>query len=336
MFTRARIKLTLWYLLIIMLVSVMFSAVIYRLLTGEIERFERLQRVRMERRILDFAPPPFQLPQTAPELMEETRQRILLMLALVNCGIFVFSGILGYVLAGKTLSPIKDMIDEQNRFISDASHELRTPLTSLKSGFEVYLRDKNPDIREAKTLASESIEEVNNLQALSDSLLTLAQYDKPNESVACTSLGIREVIKAAVKKITPRAKKKHIVFSVKVKNILVYGDKQSLIDVFAILLDNAVKYSLPKAEVSLTSSTVNGFVEISVKDNGIGISKDNLPHIFKRFYRADNARSKTQKGGYGLGLAIAQKIAFMHQGDIRVISTLGRGSTFTVRLPKQK
>src|SRR3990167_5936556 len=144
MFNNARIKLPVWYLLIFMLFSVSFSTVIYIALTHEFERFERLQRYRIERRFYNESHTMpnirerFPLPLD-PELIKETRNRLGLRLVLINAGILVISGGLGYFLAGRTLQPIKDMVDEQNRFISDSSHELRTPLTSLKIGMEVTL-----------------------------------------------------------------------------------------------------------------------------------------------------------------------------------------------------
>ena len=333
MFTKARIKLTLWYLLIIMLVSSMFSVVIYRLLTVEIERFERLQRTRIERRITDLMPPPFQFPEASPELMEETKQRILLMLTLVNCGIFVFAGILGYVLAGKTLEPIRNMMDEQNRFISDASHELRTPLTSLKSAFEVFLRSRTPTIAEAKTLTSESIIEVNKLQSLSESLLNLAQYEKPNGSMQFETIKLSNVVNNAIKRIESKIKQKNIQISISIKNVSLKGNSYGLTDLFTILLDNAVKYSHENDTIRIQMKKKDNSVEVYIIDSGIGISEKDIPHIFNRFYRADNARSKDQTGGYGLGLSIAQKIVSIHKGSIRVTSNIGKGSTFIVHLP---
>jgi signal transduction histidine kinase len=227
MFIKTRIKLTLWYLLIIMLVSSMFSVIIYRILSFEIERFENLQRIRIERRIPQMVPP-FQLPQPTPELINETEHRILLMLVFVNCGIFVFAGLLGYILAGKTLAPIKEMMDEQNRFISDASHELRTPLTSLKSAFEVYMRSKTPTVTEAKTLASESIVEVNKLQSLSESLLNLAQYEKPNGSMQFATVDLSKTIRGAIKKVESKAKQKNIRISATFQNIPVQGNSNTV------------------------------------------------------------------------------------------------------------
>lgn len=334
MFTKTRIKLTLWYLLIIMLISGMFSVVIYRMLSSEIERFDQLQRTRIERRLPEMVPA-FHMPEMTPELLIETKQRILLMLVFVNCGIFVFAGLLGYVLAGKTLAPISEMMDEQNRFISDASHELRTPITSLKSAFEVYLRSKTPTITEAKTLASESIEEVNKLQSLSESLLDLAQYEKPNGSMQFETVQLSKVLKGAMKKVELKAKQKTIRISASFQNIYIKGNSYGLTDLFTILLDNAVKYSNEKGTIRIRMKKTDHTAEISIQDNGIGISATDMPHIFNRFYRADNARSKNQTGGYGLGLSIAQKIVSIHNGSIHVTSNIGKGTTFIVHLPAQ-
>ena len=98
---------------------------------------------------------------------------------MINSGIIFFAGSLSYLLAGKTLQPIQEMVEEQNRFISDASHEFRTPLTALKSSLEVNLRDKNLSLTDAKKVIDESIEDVNRLQSLSDSLLNLSKYQEP-------------------------------------------------------------------------------------------------------------------------------------------------------------
>jgi two-component system, OmpR family, sensor histidine kinase CiaH len=335
MFHSARLKLTAWYLLIIMTISVMFSIIIYHDLSQEINRFEQIQRNRIERRLLENfpAPPPMPLPTANPELLIETNHRILLMLTLVNTGIFILSGGLGYFLSGLTLKPIKDMMEEQNRFISDASHELRTPLTSLKIAFEVYLRGKKPTPQEAKTLITESIDEVNKLQSLSESLLLLAQYEKPREQMVFEKVSLSHVVTLAVKKIKPIADHKKIGIISKTQDITVKGNTYSLIDCLVILLDNAIKYSKEGSNVSVTVGKTDSNASISVTDHGIGIATNDIPHIFDRFYRADSARIKASTGGYGLGLPIAQKIVDTHKGTIQVKSKVNVGSTFTIRLP---
>lgn len=343
MFKKARLKLTAWYLLIIMSISITFSLVIARAVSAEVDRFERVQRIRIENRLRDndnffspnTPPPPtqFRIIFENPELLAETKRRVFVMLGLINAGIFLVAGGLGYMLAGRTLRPIQIMMDEQNRFISDASHELRTPLTSLKSAFEVYLRSKDNTLKEAKTLIGESVEEVNKLQLLSDSLLQLAQYQKPNGQMRFENIRLSEVVRDAVRKIKPVAMQKQVALGYGESELRVNGNRFGLTDLLVILLDNAVKYSPSGAKVEVTAKKTDHHVLVSVKDEGIGIAREDMKHIFSRFYRADSARSRKDTGGYGLGLAIAKKIAETHGGTIEVKSTPGKGSEFTVRLP---
>lgn len=183
MFINARIKLTAWYLLIIMAVSLSLSAIIYRIQLSEIQRVEFAFRTRLGQRLeANRGLGPMASLISDPEVLEEAKNRITISLVFLNAGIFVVSGGLGYFLAGRTLRPIQEMLDEQSRFVSDASHELKTPITSLKSAFEVYLRNSKPTLPKSKILIRESLEETNKLQALTESLLQLARYKKLNRS----------------------------------------------------------------------------------------------------------------------------------------------------------
>src|SRR3990167_11455757 len=341
MFQSARIKLTGWYLLIIMFISIAFSVVIYHQLTQEISRFEQAQRFRFEKNLRDFDLPTPPNPNMRamkilienPELIEEIKERVAITLVIINGGILILAGGLSYFLAGKTLSPIKNMMDEQNRFISDASHELKTPLTSLKTAMEVFLRGKKKNLNDAKTIIGESIVEVNKLQSLSESLLQLAQYQNPNGHTLSEQILISDVVNKAVSNIKPIAKKKNIMIKTDVEDRKIKGNKYSLEDLFKILLDNAVKYSQVNTSVSIISKKTDGYIEIEVKDQGIGIDDKDLPRIFERFYRADIARTKNSHDGYGLGLSIAKKIVEIHHGSIGVKSKVKQETTFIVRLP---
>jgi len=344
MFHNARIKLTAWYLLIIMFVSVTFSVVIYQTLTREVERFGRNQRYMIQQRLEEDITLPSGLQLRRPvqvlvpdiDLIEESKQRILTMLIIINSGILAISGALGYILAGQTLSPIKSMVDEQNRFISDASHELKTPLTSLKIAFEVYLRNKKRTRKEADTIVRESIEEVDQLHRLSESLLTLARYQKTNGNTIMEPIRLDEVVKRAVKKITPIAIKKTITITESIVQLTGTGNRDGLIDLLVILLDNAVKYSPEKSAVSVSLTKSDAHAKITVADHGAGIAKKDIDRIFDRFFRADLSRTHETASGYGLGLSIAEKIVKLHHGFLTVTSEEGKGSTFTIKLPLTK
>jgi len=342
MFQSARLKLTGWYLIIIMLISLSFSVVIYRVLTSEVYRFSSLQRTRIEQRLLNqgllppgtnisLPPPPGEIDS---DLMMEVEYRLILRLVIVNGIILVISGGLGYILAGRTLKPIAEMVDEQNRFISDASHELRTPLTALKSSIEVNLRDKKMSLDEAKQVLKENVTQVNKLQTLSDSLLELTQYQSPGNHIPHTSVLIEDVIDNAVERITPLAKAKQITVDHTVPHVKIIGNKENLSDLFVILLDNAIKYSNTGTKIGIGAKKTDGHINIWVKDHGMGIASKDLPHIFDRFYRADSARGRAEEGGYGLGLSIAKKIVDAHHGTIAVISKPNAGTTFTIKLPR--
>lgn len=321
MFKSARIKLTAWYFLIISVISIFFSVTIYRVLTSELNRVERMQRSRVQFFSLD------------PKLITETKNRLALNLAVINLTIIGTSTVLGYFLAGKTLNPIKRMVDEQNRFITDASHELRTPLTSLKSEIEVNLRDKKLSIEEARKLFKSNLEEVNNLQVLSDSLIKLTQYQKGENGLSFGKMSLAQIISEAVKKVSNLAKNKNITVTNKVENYIIDGGKSALIELFTIFLDNAIKYSPQKTKINLTSKKSDGYILIRIADQGMGINKKDIPHLFDRFYRTDESRTKSKIKGYGLGLAIAKQIVKKHHGSIKVESKPNKGTAFTVSLP---
>lgn len=328
MFHSARIKLTAWYLLIIMLVSVSFSVAIYRVLTSELDRLERVERVRIEHRL-----PGGNLIFLDPDLLEETKNRVKLILILINLTILAGSAYAGYILAGRTLNPIAEMVDEQNRFITDASHELRTPLTSLKSEIEVNLRDPDISLDQAKKLLKSNLEEVNSLQVLSDGLIRLTQYQKGHNGLVISDVSLVDVANVAVRKVTNAAKEKRITITNDIRHANLQGNKIALVELLVIFLDNAIKYSPKQKTVRLTSKKSDGKITIEIADQGIGIDEKDIPHLFDRFYRADKSRTKTDVSGYGLGLSIAKQIVDQHNGTIRVQSELKKGTTFTIELP---
>lgn len=294
-------------------ISVFFSIGIYQLTTIELNRAERMQRPRLLEAHFALAPLP----------IEEIKHRIKVSLIITNLVILGGSAALAWLLSGKTLKPIKEMVDEQNRFISDASHELKTPLTALKAEIEVNLRDKRMSLGQAQKLLRSNLEEVNKLQKLSENLLELSQPEK----LKLETVDLKSVSEEAVRKIKFLAAKKQIKIENKIKG-KVKGNKEALIELLVILLDNAVKYSPQKSSIFLSAAKTNNNLTVAVKDQGVGISEKDLPHIFDRFYRVDKARSKNQSSGYGLGLAIAKKIMDQHNGVIKAESKINQGTNF--------
>lgn len=332
MFKSARIKLTFWYLLIIMAVSFCFSAFIYRSVSLEFQRRLNAIETRLELRRYGLRPPPGQV-EFFIEDLKEARRRVLLVLIYTNGVIFVISAAAGYFLAGKTLAPIEEALEEQKRFVADASHELRTPLTSMKTEVEVALRNKKLDLRGAKELLKSNLDEVDKMNNFSDYLLTLSRYEGGAHDLPMEDVDLAEVARQAIERNAPQTKEKKIKIESQLNEVVVKGNPQSLVELISILVNNAVKYSPEGREVRVSVRGNKKHVSIEVADQGIGIDKKDIPHVFDRFFRADTARSKSKADGYGLGLSIAKSIVELHKGTTGVSSKLGKGSTFTVKLP---
>ena len=331
MFKEARIKLTIWYVVVTMAISLFFSVSIYSRISNELDRgYRRLGVIYRDRG------GPFGLffDSAALEQLSFAKRNLLLTLLVINAGILGLTGTAGYFLAGRTLKPIQNILEDQKRFISDASHELRTPLTALKTSIEVALRNKNFDVTQATGVLTENLEEVNNMQTLTDELLILSRPVLSNGRANSETVYLDQLVEESIKKIEVLAQMKEIKIEYSPAKINVNGDAKSLIQVFVILLDNAIKYSSNGSKVSVASSKTDGHVLVKVKDNGIGIEADDLPHIFDRFYRADQSRSKEKVEGFGLGLSIAKKIIEEQGGTISVESQTKPGSVFTISLPK--
>ncbi len=263
--------------------------------------------------------------------LNEDRRHLKANLIFFNFLVLAGGGATSYALARRTLKPIEDALESQTRFTADASHELRTPLTSMQSENEVALRDPNLTKAQAIEHLKSNLEEVGRLKALSEGLLALAnstEADNMNNPVS-----IKEVVLMATDRLAKTAELKKITIDTKdVKDLTVKGNTQNLVDVVVILLDNAIKYSSSGGSVSINSKRKDKSALINVTDQGVGITDTDLPHIFERFYRSDSSRSRTKAEGYGLGLAIAQKIVDLHHGFIEVRSAVGKGSTFTIHL----
>ena len=332
MFESARIKLTIWYMVIAMLVSGVFSLIIYKGVTLEIEqRFVRIEQ-QFRRGERGFTGKMEAAPFFKEDLVQ-VKHGLLLRLLWVNGFVFLFATTAGYILASKTLKPIEDTLIEQRRFVADASHELKTPITALKTSIEVSLRDKKITLTKARQVLSDSLEDINNLQILTANLLSLARYQKIGNGFTTTKFESKVSVNKAVKKLTPMAKKKKIQLKTKLTKQVIKANQEQFEKLVTILVDNATKYTPKEGKVKVISSTKNKNLVLKVIDNGIGISKKDLPCLYGRFYRVDTSRSKSKAEGFGLGLSVAKKIVNQHCGKISIKSKLGSGTTVTVKLP---
>ncbi len=233
---------------------------------------------------------------------------------------------------------------QMRRFTADASHELRTPLTAIRAIGEVALRQhqstEGQDPSNRRDLAdtvSNILEEAGRLQSLCESLLLLSRADSGQVALRLEIVSVPKLLQDVAElleiladekgqKITVDATPEH---SGRFDPLLI---KQVLTN----LIDNAIKYCPPKATIGLSSALVNGRLVLSIVDDGPGIAKEHLPHIFERFYRVDKARSRNAGEGVGLGLAIVAWAVELHGGRIAVASETGRGCRFTVEIPQHE
>ena len=337
MIKSATLKLTLWYLAIIMLLSTLFSMALFRESAAQLG-----ETVKRQRGALVQLPLPRSLEGHRTEILnslddklKEDRQQIIWRLTFLNVLTLLLGGAASYALARRTLRPIEDSLEAQSRFTADASHELRTPLTAMRAEIEVALRQKQLSTAEARDLLGSNLEEIAKLEALSASLLRLAQTGSSLDAAAVISVPVREMFGEATGRFDKILTERQISVVQKVGEETVAGDRGSLIELIAILLDNAIKYSPEGSQIRLTSEPSGHFVRLSVADQGDGIKPEDASHIFDRFYRADRARNKDHVKGYGLGLSIAKRIVDLHHGTIAVDSAPGKGADFRIKLPIQ-
>ena len=333
-FHKASLKLAGFYLAILMVISLFFSAAIYQVSINELERgLRRPGRVLSTPGYVGFSDDLLlQFEQERNNAYREAKERITTRLVLTNLFILVGAGLLSYYLAVRTLRPIEEAHAALERFTADASHELRTPITAMRSESEVALMDPSLTLDQAKEQLQSNIEELENLTKLAEGLLRLAHTD--NNSLVKTHVSATSIAETAVQRINPHAEARNITIKTSyVKGAFVHAEEVSATEALVTLLDNAVKYSPAKSTVNFTIKQEAKVVKFVVKDEGVGIAPDEQTHIFERFYRSDSSRTKQGTAGYGLGLAIAKNIADAHGGSISVSSKVGKGSTFTLALP---
>lgn len=323
MFRSATFKLTAWYICILVIISLLFSIVIYSISATEV------------RSRLDYGRIPQGLPGGNNQSfgsfrdiqVHEAESNLITSLAIANICIWVIGGIGSYYLARRTLLPIEEAHEAQSRFTSDASHELRTPLASMKTELEVALRDHTLTEPEMRELLVSNLEEVDKLTKLSQTLLQLSQLD--HDSIKLENISLNTALYSAIERFN-KTEARVIFANESSRNVL--ANRSSIEELMTILIDNAVKYSPDNTQVRVRIITRKNMTGFEVSNEGKGIPEEILPHIFDRFYRADASRTGGKKKGYGLGLSLAKKIVELHSGELVVTSGINQVTTFRVLL----
>ncbi len=329
---RAILRLTGWYVCILMVLSVGFSTVIYQIANQNIRR-GLPPRVRFTQDFEDRfgRTPNDQWAELIEESYRDAMTRLRWSLLVLNLVVLAGGAYVSYLLARRTLRPVEQALEDQRRFASDASHELRTPLAAMKTEIEVALRARDTPSHTA--VLRSNLEEINRLEKLSSDLLRLARHDDQPTKPPLVPTSITAITKAAIDRVMDSAKKKEMTIRVEGEAGTILAEPSGLTESLVTILDNAIKYSPARSVVVITSTRDVASVMIAVRDQGVGIPPEDLPHIFERFYRADPSRTKLHTDGHGLGLAIAKAMVERMGGTIRATSDFGHGADVTITLP---
>jgi two-component system, OmpR family, sensor kinase len=234
------------------------------------------------------------------------------------------------------LARLEQSFASLHRFTADASHELKTPLMVLRAGVERAL--VHPGVPgEIMQSLDETLAQINEMTELVESLLTLARADEGRAPLAVEESDLRDLLADVTETAGMLGESAGITVTSSMPDqpVLLAVDPHRIREMLLNLVTNAIKYTRKGGTVDLTLTERSDAVSLMVRDTGIGIAPGDLPHIFERFWRADPARSRTgERPGTGLGLSITKWIAEAHGGSITVQSRPGRGTSFTVRLPR--
>jgi len=244
--------------------------------------------------------------------------------------------VLGTVLALRDISKEKEIDRMKSEFISVVSHELRTPLTSIKNAVNIILGGTAGEITQNQekflSLASRNIDR---LAGIINDLLDLSKLEAGKVEMRFQEVDLNEPLDTVISSLRPQAENKSITISKEISVDLpkIYGDEDKIEQIFTNLINNAIKFTPDGGSIKTSARPLDDFIEISVKDTGIGIPEKELDHVFDKFHQISGSLTR-KTGGTGLGLPITKRLIEAHKGEIRVESEVGKGSKFIFTLPQ--
>lgn len=318
-FRRARLKLTVFYGLSVFLIVIVFSLGIYMFFGADIVGdFEYEGGGGANEQALE------------QEFVKVAQRRLISTLIAVDLGAALLALAAGWILAGRTLSPIRESLEQHKRFVSDAAHELRTPLSVMKAGLETIDSGTEPVLEDYQELSADLREEIGRVVDLTNDLLFLARGDQGALAAAMSKVDLSRICARQAKLLEPYAGEKGVSLETDITpGLAVMGDEGQISRLVLNLLKNAIDYNRRGGDVHLSLSCEDNKADMTVTDTGMGIGREDLRRVFERFYKADAARERSE-GGAGLGLSISWEIVRAYSGEIRIDSSAGEGTSVTV------
>lgn len=239
----------------------------------------------------------------------------------------------GVVVVGYDLTPQREIEGMQREFIANVSHELKTPLTAIRGYAETLQSGALADPETAQSFVGIITRNAEQMQLMVEDLLRLSKLEAGRLQLVMEEISIVDVVEEILASCKMRIEEKQLQCDVQIeKTAVIRSDRRMLIHIITNLVDNAIKYSHDNDQLRVSARSEDGFWVLEVADTGVGISLEELPRVFERFWRADRSRTRAT-GGTGLGLAIVKQLVTQLRGTVTVVSREGQGSTFTVRLP---
>jgi two-component system phosphate regulon sensor histidine kinase PhoR len=247
----------------------------------------------------------------------------------------------GIVLVLHDTSELRRLERVRQEFVANVSHELKTPLSVIKACVETLLDGAMDDPQHRSSFLQQIAEQAERLHALILDILSLARIESGSEALESEAVPLAPLVAACVERHQARAKAKNQLLEAMPPSsppdvngdIAAWADEEAVNQILDNLIDNALKYTPPGGRIGVRWRAEDGQICLEVEDTGIGIPEQDLPRIFERFYRVDKARARAL-GGTGLGLSIVKHLVQAMHGSIQARSRLGRGTTFSIRLPR--